>query len=143
MNSILTLRFSAGIVTFTGEPVMETQKLPVKLTDKDLKMKGDELAKEVQKLADLKNAMKQSAEGFKSQRSKVELEIDRLKQLILSKTELRDVEVRENKNYKAKVVSTVRLDTREVIHTRPMKAHELQRPLPLDSHKAAKKQASA
>jgi hypothetical protein len=112
---------------------MEMQWLPVKLTNDELRIKGNDLASEIEKQRDNKERAKSCAESFKDDRLRIELAILRLKDEILQKVEMRDVEVEESRDYVAKVVYITRCDTGEIIHRRTMTVEELQRPIPFES----------
>lgn len=120
---------------------MPLKKLPVLLTDEELRMRGAHLAAHLEELSDARHDAKRTAEAFKEQRSTLELEISRLKTVILQRSEMREVEILEEKDWLEKTVSTVRLDTGEVIETRPMTMEERNRPLPFEPEEAGEASA--
>ena len=109
----------------------ETRSLPVKLTDNELRERGDELAATIQNVnteerrqADQKTQMKARLTELQARQTQLAITISR-------REEERDVTVDVYHNYEALKVETVRRDTGEAIHRREMTQEELQRPLPV------------
>lgn len=109
----------------------ETRELPVKLTQDELRERGDALAATIQnenteerRQADQKKQMKARLTELQARRTQLAITISR-------REEERDVTVDVWHDYDALKVETVRRDTGECIHKREMTQEELQRPLPM------------
>jgi hypothetical protein len=109
----------------------ETRVLPVKLTDEELRERGDSLAAVIQNMntedrrqVDMKAQMKARLAELDAKKTQLAITISR-------REEERDVTVDVYHNYEALKVETVRRDTGETINRREMTQDELQRPLPV------------
>jgi hypothetical protein len=111
---------------------MLTEILPVVLTDDEVRERGIKLAGVLQDIGREEFSKKSFNEGVKGRVDALESEADKLVTVIRAGKEDREVQVEEQKDYKAQEVRTVRLDTGEVIHHRAMTPRELQRPLPIE-----------
>lgn len=107
---------------------MITRKLPVKLTNEEVRLRGKRLAALQAEIASLETKKKAAADDFKSQIGERETEMSRLTREINEERELRDVQVTEEKNWELGEVHLIRLDTGEVVEIRPMTPQELKRP---------------
>ena len=103
---------------------MNTETLPVVLTDIELLDLGQKLAEkhregrmEEDDQKEAKSAMKERLEG-------IENEINRLAGLIRERREYRQVEVHEVKDFSRSMVDTLRDDTGELVRTRPMTSED-------------------
>ena len=106
-----------------------TKKLPVQLTEDELRERGDALAANVEQTAALKEE-KKAQDADINGKIKLANEITRkLSHIITMKTEDRDVECDVVKDYKANTVTTFRSDTGEQVDQRPMSAEERQEEL--------------
>lgn len=109
----------------------ETRSLPVKLTDPELRERGDQLAAVIQDLraeedrqVDIKTQMKARTTELDARQTQLAIAISR-------REEYRDVTVDVWHDYERLKVEAVRRDTGECIHRREMTQDELQRPLPV------------
>lgn len=109
----------------------ETRSLPVKLTDHELRERGDALAAVIQDLnaeenrqVDLKTQMKARLTELDAKQTQLAITISR-------REEYRDVACDVFHDYDKLRVETVRRDTGETVHTRGMTQEEMQRPLPV------------
>lgn len=118
---------------------MLTKRLPVKLTDEELRLRGENLAAFEKQIGELEAEKKSSNDNFKSKIEACELEIERLVTQITERQELRDVQIEEIKDWDNQQVRTIRVDTQETVDVRPMTPNELSRPLPFGEERAAKK----
>ena len=103
---------------------MNTQTLPVILTEQELIIKGNELSIQVEELADIESRKKSAMSGFKDEIESSELAISRLAKIVREKKEYREVEVTERRNEERMTMDTVRLDTGEVVSYRELQGHE-------------------
>lgn len=109
----------------------ENRNLPVKLTEKELRERGDTLAAVIQDLSaeesrqvDVKTQMKARLTELDAKKSQLAITISR-------REEYRDVTVEVWHDYDRMRVFVVRRDTGEEIHSRAMTQEEMQRPLPV------------
>ena len=103
---------------------MPTQSLPVKLTDDELIIRGNELSAHVQDLEEVAGRKKLAMNSFKEEIEKVEELIQSVARVVRKREEYREVEVREVKNMERLTMGTIRLDTMEVVSYRDLKGHE-------------------
>ena len=106
-----------------------TQSLPVRLTEQELIAKGAELSAMIKALSYEEAEKKSVADAFKARITDLDTQIQRLAQIVRDKKEFRPVEVIEQPDYDAMMMRTVRLDTGEVVSSRPLEGSERQRPL--------------
>ncbi len=111
---------------------MKTERLSCKLTDTEIRERGEQLADLRKQIAEVEATKKNTAENFKSQIITLVTRADDVTEEINTKSEVRDVEVTEEKDYDKKQAYTIRLDTGESVRTRALTPQELQRPLLLD-----------
>lgn len=109
----------------------ESKTLPVKLTDGELRERGDSLAAVIQDLnteerrqVDIKAQMKARISELDARKTQLAITISR-------REEDRDVTVDVWHDYERMRVAVVRRDTCEEIHSRAMTQDEMQRPLPV------------
>lgn len=118
---------------------MKTERLSCKLTDTEMKERGILLADLRKQIREVEAAKKTAAENFKSQITDLVKRADDVTHEINTKSELRDVEVTEEKRFDLKQAHTIRLDTGETVRTRALTPQELQRPLLFDAGSKPKK----
>ena len=104
---------------------MEIRNLPVKLTEDEVQLKGQELAEACQKIGDVEVAKKEINAEFKGQLDALDKRVHTLAIEVKTKTELRNVEVYPRPLPEKAIVEMVRNDTMEVVETRTMSAGEL------------------
>ena len=99
-------------------------RLPCKLTDEQVHEKGAAVANAIRDVRAHQDAQKATREMAKHEEKKLTATVDLLALEVSTRTETRLVECREVADIRRLVVETIRLDTTEVIHTRPMDAAE-------------------
>ena len=103
-----------------GRSLQFTRKLPVKLNEEDLRDRGDALAASVQQTAALIEEKKAATADING-KIKLSKEITRrLSEILVTKTEDREVECYVVKDYERNVATIHRSDTGEVIESRLM-----------------------
>ena len=103
-----------------------TKKLPVMLTEDEMRERGEALAESVETTAALTEEKKANDAEING-KIKTSKEITRkLSRIIASKTEDREVECEITKDFERGVVTLHRCDTGEVVETRPMTPDERQ-----------------
>lgn len=106
-----------------------TMSLPVRLTDLELLAKAKELAAKLAESDDVESRKKLAVAECKAKADRLGDEISDLAQTLRTGKEAREVEVQETRDNLARTIETVRIDTGEVVSSRAMTIHELQRPL--------------
>lgn len=96
------------------------------MTDDEKRLKGSELAVSVEELAALDVEKKDFAEKLKARVSHVEKRITKLAHEVKTGKEVRPVECAEYQRYATRMVDLVRLDTGEIVFSRPMRPDEFQ-----------------
>lgn len=104
----------------------ETRLLPCKLTDTELDIRRDQIAQLVSELAAAEQARKDAAAAHRLVIDDLDERIGLVAREIREKSELRQVEVREEIDQETAVADTVRTDTGEVIARRALSPHERQ-----------------
>ena len=107
----------------------ETKRLPVVLTEDELAVRSQELAKAVGDLEETDEARKASASFHGAEVKAARAVVARLSKVVRERREYRDVEVKDVFDYAEKRVDTVRLDTGERVWTRAMTEDERQVPM--------------
>lgn len=102
----------------------ETQKLPCPLTDLEVETRAHTLAKTVNELVKLDVEKKVAAGTFKERHDVLNAAAKQLAVQVHDRQELRDVEIEYQHDEIRLAVNTIRCDTGEVIHSRPMTADE-------------------
>lgn len=127
--------------TTMTEPTTEertfTKILKVPLTDPELIQTGDDLATEHNDLRGVNNELESIRADYKAKVKAHEARIEILSIRMRDKFEMRPVDCNEQKNYAAKVLTVMRIDTGAIIESRDLRQDELQIPLPLDGEAAA------
>ena len=103
---------------------MNTKSLPVKLSEQELIIKGNELSILVQELDSTEQRKKDANSGFKSEIDSLSLQVSGLARIVREKKEYREVECEDRKNLERMTMDTVRLDTLEVVSYRELQGHE-------------------
>jgi hypothetical protein len=96
-----------------GEPV--TEVLEVLLTDVEVSLYADKLARSVQDYADVDSERKIIAKKFNSQMARINGEIDGLAVKVKSKREYREVECVWELDTQGHIKSLIRKDTSEIV----------------------------
>jgi len=116
----------------------EIRKLPVKLTDEELRTKSVELANFPSQLADAEEELKAAKTDYNAEKANIESRIasiraDQVKasRVVRTGEERREIDVEKIGDYQTGVVRFERVDSREVVQSRPMHDNEKQRELAL------------
>jgi alpha-L-fucosidase len=102
------------------------KQLPVDLTEEELRARGDELAQKDIELDALETMIKASNADWGEQRKTLKKVILQTANAIEQRKEMRDVECREEADFEANEVRTVRIDSGEVVGVRAMEPSERQ-----------------
>jgi len=100
--------------------------LPCVMTDDEKRLKGIALAQAVEEKRALDAEKKEFSEEHKSRVGRVDTRIYRLSHEVTTGRETRSVDCAEYERYPAHMVDLVRLDSGEVVFSRPMRPDELQ-----------------
>jgi hypothetical protein len=111
---------------------VKTRRLPCKLTDQERQFKGDQLVQKMHAMEEAEDLFEVIRDSHKTRIKEFEKEISVLSRVIRERSEERDVEVTEDKDYESKTAKTIRLDTGDVVDSRPLSPQELQRPIPFN-----------
>jgi hypothetical protein len=103
---------------------MNTMSLPVKLSEQELIIKGNELSVHIQELDVVELQKKTANSGFKDEIDKLTEKVSALAKIVREKKEYREVETEDQKNMERMTMDTIRLDTGEVVSYRELKGHE-------------------
>ncbi|MCW8137280.1 MAG: hypothetical protein KIT58_00035 [Planctomycetota bacterium] len=112
--------------TYEEEDPMATRMLPVELSELELRERGNELAGKITALVQKEEEKKEAAKQAKEEIDRLKAEVVSLSHVVSSRKEPRPVEVVERPDPRRKVVTVVRLDTQEVVESRPMTPLELE-----------------
>lgn len=102
------------------------RNLPVTLTDEELRHRGDALAAQLDELDRIEAKVKAAKEAAKGPKEKAEATIGELRRQLRTRSEDRLVDCEEVKRFAQRCAETIRLDTGEVVSTRPLTAQEMQ-----------------
>jgi hypothetical protein len=97
-----------------------TKSLPHRLTDEEMLNKGQEIAREVVLLDITEMERADVLAGYKERLAEHHTKLSTLKNIVYSGSEYRDVECEERFYDSTGEVITIRMDSGEVIDTRPM-----------------------
>lgn len=104
----------------------DKRKLPVKLSDDELRARSDDLAKAEIDRVNLETRKSADSSNYNRQIKESKLKIAELSQAISSRQEHRDVEIEERRNDETYMIELWRLDTQEKIEQRAMTTQERQ-----------------
>lgn len=110
---------------------MHTLRLPVKLTEEERLSRGQRAGELGYDLTQVEEREKETKAAFKAQKERLQGEINDLLNQLRSGKEWREVPVSIDKDLKQRLEVTTRLDTGEVVSTRPLGAEEMQGELTL------------
>lgn len=102
----------------------ETQSLPCPLTESEIAARSDELAKQVGQLVEIERAKKLANSEFKEKQTVASTAAKALAKQVRDRAEMRDVEIEYRPDDIRFCVDTIRLDTGEVVYSRPMTSDE-------------------
>ena len=108
-----------------------TRELPVMLSDTQIALKADELARAVNERTRLERDLKDYAAGERKKIKDQKAKAKELAEQIESEQETAEVDCEEEHIFQQNKVVVRRLDTREIVEERPMSAEERQETLPL------------
>lgn len=100
--------------------------LKCEFTEKEILEFGGELARKHSEINELEDQKKRIVSDLKAKSEAADAEASILARKIQNKNEYRDVECQEVYNYVEKTVTIVRVDTGEIVKTRPMNENEKQ-----------------
>ena len=103
---------------------VETQMLPVRMTEGELLAKADELVRTLHAIKMEEADQTDTKSAMKERLGRLQTEAEMLANIVRSKTEMREVETKVRLVNEKGVVETFRVDTGEVIGTRVMTAEE-------------------
>ena len=106
-------------------------KLPCELTVEERLQRGKALAGVLSSIALEESRQEMVRKDMKSQIASLESQRDQVASVVSSGSEIRDVEVEDRANFSTFTFERVRLDTNEVIFSRPLTPEERQEKLPL------------
>ena len=109
---------------------MRTERLPVTLTNDEVRVRGEELAGLVAEINAAEDAKKIAAQEAKAAIDELDVKAAGIAEEIRSRRVYRDVEVREDLDAPSRVVSVIRLDTGEVVRERVATSSDLQAVFP-------------
>lgn len=102
------------------------KQLPVRLTDEELRHRGDELASQLDLMDEIDARITAAKEAAKGPRQQTQERIFELRDQLRRKAEDRLVDCEMIKRFDQRCAETVRLDTGEIVGTRPLTAQEMQ-----------------
>lgn len=108
---------------------MPSEYLPCRLTDAEVMGRTTELLDALSAEDALESEKKNFMEQHKERLTIAGAESRRLRRIVSTRTEERDVEIAESPDYKRGIVEVLRTDTNEIVRTRQMSAEERQSPL--------------
>lgn len=103
------------------------ESLPVSLTDEEVRLKGAALAELVGKKSALQATKRHTTKTLSDEIKEIEEKADELSFEVRQRKEYRQVECREFLHIQEKIARLRRLDTMEVVRTRPLNPGEMQR----------------
>lgn len=109
------------------------EKLPCDLTRDEKLKKAEEMAEQLKARAELELTAKASADEFKQKLKQLDRTIGDRAEEVRTGLEYRQVECTERGRYRDNIVDVIRIDTGEVVRSRPMTVNERQDSLPLFS----------
>lgn len=104
----------------------DTQRLPCQLTPAETAVRADELARTLETLEVLKADKAAAVSRFREMIKLSERKSYDLGDVVRTGKEYREVPVRYASDFEANQIHTIRLDTGEVVSSRPMEAAERQ-----------------
>lgn len=113
-----------------SQPLIFNKEIEVELADRDYKEKSRKLAYLRLQIEELQAEMKRTVDGYKQKIGGLEEECSEVFRSIRSGRDTLELDVYERRDFERKVVETVRVDTLDVVETRPMAPREFQQPLP-------------
>lgn len=108
------------------EDRLEERSLTVKLTTEEQLQRGNELAAKIEEMQNIEMSAEEARGNFKAELKRVEGEISRLKRTVLDGKEQRTVRCEWQLNFDHGIAELIRLDTFEVVQSRPLTDEERQ-----------------
>jgi hypothetical protein len=106
------------------------EKLPCELTREETLAKGAEMALMIKQHGEVELEAKETADTFKKQFKRLDRTISERAEEVRTGVEHRLVPCTERGRYRENMVDVVRLDTGEIVRSRPMTESEKQQALP-------------
>lgn len=103
-----------------------TMDLPVKLNDTELRQRAKELGDAHIDKTLVESRKKAANDGFKMEIEQLDTKIQKLSGVTSRGEEYRPIAITTRKDFDRSIVETIRLDTNEVVDSRPMTGDELQ-----------------
>ena len=116
-------------MTTTKEPKLlgrGVKRLPCVLSDVELLDFGQQIAAKKQELDNHVEQTKATAKTMVARKAELEARVNEIALALRTKKELRDVEYREEADFKTGLAVTIRNDTNATLHTRPLTPDERQ-----------------
>jgi hypothetical protein len=110
----------------------KTMRLPVALTDAEMLELGTRISKELDALAAVKAEKREAVSGFNAEIKGHEGTVATLNEALKKREEIREVEVRDEKDPVAGIMRVIRCDTNEEVNLRSIDPDERQVALGLD-----------
>lgn len=108
-----------------------TKEIPFDLTDDEVREYSEQLARGIQDIEGMKGARKIEVKQRNVEILELQDQVDDLADKVINRTELREVECEWRKDFDAAMMVMVRLDTLEIVDSRPMDEDEKQLGLPM------------
>lgn len=105
---------------------MNTRLLPVQLTEEEIKVKGEELAKDIKEHRDLELEKKAAAADFSKRMKTSSDNLLKLAQIVESGKEDREVPIKKEFDTRKNLCRITRLDSGDLVEARPMTEDEYQ-----------------
>lgn len=103
-----------------------SEKLPCELDDREVKLKADELARELKNYGEIEKAKAAASSAYATKLKASRALVDTLATMVRTGVEFREIGCTERKSVAASTVEVIRMDTGEVVRARPMEPHEKQ-----------------
>jgi hypothetical protein len=105
---------------------IETRLLPVRLTVEEMQARGEALANLVQEYDKVEESKKESQKVASDRLKEIREEMSKVKVIILTATEAREVEIFERADYKRGMMDIFRCDDGTQVDSRPLSRAEMQ-----------------
>lgn len=114
-----------------------SEELRCELSDAEVQQRGQDAARLLMQIDQLDEEKRAAAADYKEQIKAKETELRKLGREIRERAEHRDVPCVTRPNAAAGVMETIRLDTGELVRSRPLTHEERQARFPFDARRAA------
>lgn len=107
------------------------KKVPCSLDGDERAVKSDRIVEALGETKVEKGLMKEATSGHRKIINELVKEVENLREQLAAGTEMREVYVAERKNYREDLVEVYRLDTMEMVESRPLTKEERQDAFPI------------